>query len=142
MTLTQLLPSLAGIAFVGFALFIARRPAVVRPWRWLVPAGLSVSFLLYSLYTVKTEGPLGFWTEHTRNAWGNQIWFDLLLGVGVSWFLIVPQARALKMRVLGWLALIALTGGIGLLAMLARLLYLRDHANAAGNSAGDEVTRL
>jgi hypothetical protein len=46
------------------------------------------------------------------------------------------------MRVLGWLALIALTGGIGLLAMLARLLYLRDHAPAAGNSAGDEVTRL
>jgi hypothetical protein len=130
-----LLPILAGIAFVGFALIIWLRPASARPRRWMVPATLSLGFLLFSLHTVKTEGPLGFWTEHTRNRWGNQIWFDLLLGVGVSWFLIVPQAKAVKMRLPWWLALIVLTGGVGLLAMLARLLYLRDTASRGEPSA-------
>ncbi|MCX5739995.1 MAG: hypothetical protein NTZ61_16160, partial [Proteobacteria bacterium] len=71
---------------------------------------------------------LGFWTEHTRNLWGNQIWIDLLSAVGIAWFLIVPQAKALGMRPLPWLVLVACTGCIGFLAMTARLLYLRDRA--------------
>ena len=38
-------------------------------------------FLGWSLYTIASEGFFAFWGEHTRNAWGNQIWFDLLIAV-------------------------------------------------------------
>lgn len=69
---------------------------------------------------------LGFWTEHTRNLWGNQIWFDLLLATGIGWFLVMPEAKSLGIRPLPWLLLIACTGSIGFLAMIARLLYLRE----------------
>jgi len=41
------------------------------------------------------EAPLGFWVEHPRHLWGNQIWFDLLLAAGVAWALLVPRARRL-----------------------------------------------
>jgi hypothetical protein len=59
--------------------------------------------------------------------WGNQIWFDLLLAAGIGWFLIVPQAKVLNMRLSLWLVLIVSTGCIGFLAMVARMLYLREH---------------
>jgi hypothetical protein len=59
--------------------------------------------------------------------WGNQIWFDLLLAAGIGWFLIVPQAKDLNMRLLPWLVLIVCTGCIGFSAMVARMLYLREH---------------
>jgi hypothetical protein len=94
----------------------------------LLPAAASLCFLLFSLHAISAEGMLGFWPEHTRNLWGNQIWIDLLLAVGIGWFLIVPQAKALGMRPLPWLVLVACTGCIGFLAMTARLLYLRDRA--------------
>lgn len=77
------------------------------------------------------EGPIGFWTEHTRNKWGNQIWFDLLLAVGAAWSLIVPQAKQADMRTPAWLFAIVCTGSIGLLAIVARLNYLRLKESSA-----------
>lgn len=109
-----------------FALYTLRREPSHAKGRWLFPAALSFVFLLFSLQAVLVEGPLGFWAEHTRNLWGNQIWFDLLLAIGVGWFFIVPQARAQGLRLLPWLVLIVCTGNIGVLAMLARLLYLQE----------------
>jgi hypothetical protein len=148
--ITQWLPIVAAALFglvTGAALFgvtrvasaaSARRdaPAAVpagalaphRSWFWLGPGLLSVVFMLFSLAAVLHEGPLGFWTEHVRNLWGNQIWFDLLLAIGTAWFLVLPQAKARGMRPGPWLLLIICTGSIGLLAMVARLLYLRDRA--------------
>ncbi len=93
---------------------------------WMVPAALALLFFAFSLYAVFVGGPIGFWTEHTRNFWGNQIWFDLLLAIGAGWVLMVPQAKSLSMHPLLWLMLILCTGSIGYLAMLARLLYLRE----------------
>ena len=86
---------------------------------------------MFSLLAVGIEGPVGFWTEHTRNLWGNQIWFDLLLSIGIGWFLIVPRARSVGMRLPLWLLLIVATGCIGFTAMLARLLYLQAQADTA-----------
>lgn len=127
MTTSDLLPLLAALAFVAFAARAALAPD--RPTApWWAPAALSVAFLAFSLHAMASTGPLGFWTEHTRNAWGNQIWFDLLLAIGIAWTLILPEARALGMRPLPWLALVLATGCIGLLAMLARLTWLREHA--------------
>jgi hypothetical protein len=84
---------------------------------------------LWSLHAVSSEGLAGVWHEHTRNAWGNQIWFDLLLAIGTAWALLVPRAKAVGMHLFPWLALIVGTGCIGLLAMLARCLFLERRNN-------------
>ncbi len=129
MTMTSVLPWLAAALLAIFAVTVAtssRKSLMQRAW--LIPAGLSLIFLAFSAYAAVVGGPTGFWTEHIRNYWGNQIWFDLLLAVGIGWFLIVPQAKEAGMRLLPWLLFVLVTGSIGFLAMLARLLYLRENA--------------
>ena len=125
MAMTTLLPVLAAVAFVAMAVIVAVTTDPTRPNVWPLPAALSAAFLVFSLCTVVTEGPVGFWVEHTRNLWGNQIWLDLLLAVGLGWTVLVPEARRLGVRPLPWLALILCTGSIGFSAMLARVLYLK-----------------
>ena len=131
MTLTTLLPLLAGALFIAFTLYRLNAAGASTKNAWLLPAGLSLAFLLFSASSVVAEGPLGFWAEHTRNLWGNQIWFDLLLSAAISWYFLVPKARAVGMRQLPWLVLVLATGSIGLLAMLARLLFLQAQASDA-----------
>lgn len=132
-TNTSLVPAIAGALFILFGLYVAFKDDAHMKKIWLLPTALSVLFLLFSLQAVMTEGMFGFWTEHTRNLWGNQIWLDLLLAVGIGWFFAVPQAKALGMRPLPWLVLIVGTGCIGFSAMIARLLYLRENSEQRGN---------
>ncbi len=119
------MPSLPLLALAGLAVVIlcvisaARTP--IRSW-W-VPAMLSAAFFAYSLWPILTLGPLGFWPEHVSDPWSVQIWFDLLCSIGVGWALLAPRARTAGMTPWPWLALIVATGSIGLLAMLARVLY-------------------
>lgn len=124
----SLFPTIAVAFFLLFSIYILSKNGQYMKNSWLFPTTLSLLFLLFSLQAIVAEGSLGFWVEHTRNLWGNQIWFDLLLGVGIGWYLVVPQAKALGMHLYLWLALIVCTGCIGFLAMLARLLYLQDRA--------------
>ena len=113
----------AGLAFVLIGLSNTRPTATAAGWR--APATLSLLFLGWSVFAAVTEGPTGFWPEHVRNAWGNQIWFDLLLAAGVAFAALAPAARQVGMNTRLWLLLVAATGSIGLLAMLARLRYLQ-----------------
>lgn len=129
MTPTELLAILAALLFVVTAVAIALREGSGTPRLWLLPAALSAALLVFSLATVTSEGAFALWEAHTESLWANQIWFDLLLTIGTAWALIVPQARAQGMRLLPWLALIACTGSIGLLAMASRMLYLRGVAS-------------
>jgi hypothetical protein len=124
----SLLPTIASAFFLMFSVSILAKDGLQMKNSWLFPATLSLLFLLFSVKAIVSEGLLGFWTEHTRNLWGNQIWFDLLLGIGIGWYLIVPQAKALGMRLYLWLPLIVCTGCIGFLAMIARLLYLQERS--------------
>jgi hypothetical protein len=126
MAVTSLIPAAAGILFLLFGLTVSIKEKIQTRKLWIWPLILSILFLVLSVLAVVTEGPLGFWAEHTRNLWGNQIWIDLLFGVGIGCFLVVPQARALRMRPILWLILIAGTGCIGFMAMMARLLYLKE----------------
>jgi hypothetical protein len=140
MTEISIVPAVAGLAFVAF-LMTTSGSAPVRQRVWLLPAAASLTFLLVTLRAVIAEGPLGFWPEHTRNLWGNQIWLDLLLSASIGWFFIAPQAKALGMRLLPWSFLIICTGSIGFLAFAAKVLYLREHLagsvrNAEPASAG------
>lgn len=135
MTLVQLLPWVSGLAFAAALVALALRDPAAPPIRgiWRLPALLCLLFLLWSLATVAMEGPFGFWTEHTRNMWGNQIWFDLLLAGSCAWALILPRARAVGMNPFPWLVLILASGCIGFLAMFARLLLLEERrARPAG----------
>jgi TRAP-type uncharacterized transport system fused permease subunit len=120
------LPVIAAGLFLLFTIYIPARDDRHLKNSWILPATLSLLFLLFSLKAIASEGLSGVWFEHTHDLWGNQIWFDLLLGIGIGWYLIVPQAKSVGMRLYLWLVLIVCTGCIGFLAMIARLLYLRD----------------
>jgi hypothetical protein len=132
MTFIALFPFVAGLGLVLILLRVIAGNAAPSRDGWMVPAAGSLLFLGFSATAAITEGGLGFWTEHTRNLWGNQIWVDLLCAAGVGFYLIVPPAKALGMRLVPWLFVVVGTGSIGFLAMLARFLYLRDRAALRG----------
>lgn len=114
-----------------FAVVVATVTLRQRPTSdWRVPTVLATAFGLFSVATVVMEGPLGFWTEHTRNLWGNQVWIDLLFAVGIAWTFILPRARRVGMTMWPWLGVVVATGCIGLGLMVARCLYLEKHARA------------
>lgn len=125
--LFQALAFAGGILFVLYGVTQSLRVASPRS-AWAIVAAISAVFFGFSIYAIVTEGLLGFWTEHIRNAWGNQIWFDLLLAASVAFAFLVPRARAVGMEPLRWFALIACTGSIGILAMAARCLFLERRA--------------
>ncbi|MDX5384042.1 MAG: hypothetical protein LPJ92_13490 [Rhodobacterales bacterium] len=125
MTLFDILPLLAGLATATFVLAFARRPHPLGPDAWIGAALLGAAFAGWSLFAILTGGPVGFWVEHTRNAWGVQIWFDLLLAAGCALVFMVPESQKVGMRPLPWVVLVLCSGAIGLLAMLARILYLK-----------------
>ncbi len=130
-SLNTLIPAFAAAAIVAVCALAAVRTLKVDPARiWIIPALLSAVFFAGSLRAVATGGLLGFWTEHIRNDWNNQMFVDLLLSASCAYFLLLARARAVSMRVLPWFVTIAATGSIGLLAMLARMLFL-EHKIAA-----------
>ncbi len=123
--LYHILPAIAGAVFLVAGIIVASsRSRSSGDRTWLFPAILMVLFAGWTAHAVVAGGLLGFWTEHVRNGWGNQIWFDLLLCAGTAFVLIVPRARALEMALLPWFLAIAATGSVGLLAMIARMFYL------------------
>lgn len=130
MTLVQTMPIIAAIIFVTIAVSALLKSGRPSASLWIIPAILGTVFAAWSIGAVIMEGPTGFWPEHTRNLWGNQIWFDLLLAVGIGWVLILPRARAVNMKLPLWLIFIILTGCIGFSAMLSRLFYLETRDTA------------
>jgi len=130
MTLFALNAYLAGAAALVAGLLVAQSAGRAASARlWMLPAGLSFAFPVFSAFAIATEGPTGSWTEHTQHAWGNQIWFDLLFAASTAWALAAPRAKAVGMALVPWFLVILGTGSIGLLAMFARLLYLESAAS-------------
>ena len=130
MTFTALFPIFVAVVFLGATLRVITPSAAPSRHRWLAPAAASLAFFAFSLGAVLIEGPTGFWVEHTRNLWGNQIWIDLLSAAGIGWYFILPRARTVGVRPRPWLLAIAATGSIGFLAMAARVLYLEDRRSS------------
>jgi hypothetical protein len=126
-----LLATLAAVVVLLFGTSVSL--GFFRP-RWHLAAAMSAAFFCFSLYViVSTADPVGFWTDHTLDAWGNQIWFDLLLAASVAFVSLLPRARALGMRPLPWFLAIVATGSIALCAFAARIAYLEDRsAGSAG----------
>ena len=133
MALTTAAPILAALGFVVFALTLAIAPArTLRPNAWMFPATLCVAFVGWTLYALAGEGFIAIWQEISRSLWSNQIFIDLLLAAGIALAFLVPEARRLGMKPLPWVVATAATGCIALLAMLARMLFLRSRAASAG----------
>lgn len=131
MHIVEILPFIAGGIVFAVAILVAMMAGGKQPKNiWMLPGIFAALFVGWTVYAIVVEGPLGFWPEHTRNLWGNQIWFDLLFGIGIAWAFLAPRAKALGMRLLPWLAFILSTGSIGLLTMFSRFLYLQERANA------------
>ena len=129
MTFLSLIALLSVFAAVAYAVAVLNQTEPVARL-WLLPASLCALFTAWTIATILTEGPLGFWANHVTNMWGIQVWVDLLIAVAISWTLLVPKARALGMRPAPWLLLVVTTASIGLLAMAARMLYLSEARQA------------
>ena len=127
MTLVQILPVLAGLGLAAYLFLYAARASSAPPkGGWKIAAGLSAVYLVFSVVTILREGLLGFWDNHSLNLWGNQVWIDLLFAIGIAMTFLIPEAKRLGMSVIPWIVLSLLTGCIGVLAMLARVLFLRE----------------
>lgn len=128
MTLTSIMPLISAGLFVIITIAIIGKSGTSREKAWVFPAVLSALFAGFSIWAVLAEGPLGFWPNHIQNLWGNQVWFDLLIAIGIGFYLLAPKAKTLGMRLPIWLLFICCSGCIGLLAMLSRYLYLQEKA--------------
>lgn len=96
----------------------------------LIAASLCGGFAGYTAIQIAAEGVVGFYTNHTANLTGLQVWIDLIMCTILALFFIAPRARAAGMNVAGWALLVACTASIGLLAMVARLFWLERRAQA------------
>lgn len=97
-------------------------------------AMLSAAFGGFTIVQLWQEGPVMFWTNHSANLTGVQVWWDLVSAVMVGLFLIIPRARAAGMNVLPWSLFVLGTASIGLLAMAARLFWLESQTAPAAAS--------
>jgi len=126
MTNFQLIPLAAAAAFPIVTIYVLINGRDGKTIRWVIPALFGLLFFFFSVVTIEREGLLGFWPNHSQGFWGNQVWVDLLLALGIAWCLIVPKAKSLGMKLPLWLLFISCSGSIGLLAMFSRFLYLSD----------------
>jgi len=79
---------------------------------WLVPALTVPVFAVWTGIVIARERLFGFNEIISGSLWGLQLWFDRLLSV----------TAGIKSDV--WIIFVIVTGSIGLLAMLARTVYL------------------
>ena len=91
----------------------------------MLPATLCVAFSAWTAYALVDEGIVAIWQEISGSLWSNQIFIDLLLAAGIALAFVIPEARRVGMKPLPWVVATAATGCIALLAMLARVLFLR-----------------
>ncbi|MCR2833399.1 hypothetical protein [Parerythrobacter lacustris] len=124
---------LAGVAVIGpvvLYLAFAREPKGSAA----IAAALSGAFAAFTAVTVATEGVMPVIVNHASNLWGVQVWYDLLISVGIALLFIIPRARQAGMNVPFWVIAVGLTASIALLAMVARLFWLERQSAAAAQA--------
>ena len=124
MSLIELI-GLAGFAVAAVAMLLVAQTKERVSWpAWLVPAVVVVPFAGWTGLAIAEEGLFGFWPMLTGSYWGLQVWLDRLISVTVAFYLLQNRARAAGMPSEVWVLVVIFTGSIGLLAMLARTVYL------------------
>lgn len=91
---------------------------------------LFAGFSAFTAVQIAQEGVVGFFTNHSQNLTGLQVWWDLIMCALIALFFIAPRARAQGMSVTLWGIFVGTTASIGLLAMCARLFWLEQHTDA------------
>lgn len=124
MTMLQLLPVIAYAGAVLAILWVARGPRLSSALRQAGLVGLALAFAAVTALTVWQEGLIQFWINHSTTIAGNQVWFDLLIAVCISFALMAPRARAVGMPLLPWAIAVMATASLALVPMLALLLWL------------------
>ena len=120
---------LAALVFGGIAMIyiLLAKPTTGSA---LLAAMLSGAFGAYTAVQIAQEGVVTFFTNHTANMTGLQVWVDLVICVVIGVFLIAPRARKAGMNLLPWVLFVGATASIGLLAMCARLFWLESQNEA------------
>ena len=106
----------------------------------LLAAMLSAGFAAYTAVQIAQEGVMMFWTNHSQNLTGVQVWWDLIMSVMIALFFIAPRARKQGMNLPLWGVFVATTASIGLLAMIARLFWLENAAENTQDHAPKPAT--
>lgn len=122
--------ALAGFAAAAITALLVTQSKHRADWpAWAVPACVAVPFIALTGLAFAREGAASLWSMLTGSLWGLQLWYGFILSVAAGFFLLQNRARAAGMKSEVWVLLVIFTGGIGLLLMLARTLYLeRQHA--------------
>jgi hypothetical protein len=131
--------ALAGFVAAAFAMLQVTQTKERVSWPgWLLPAAVLVPAAIWTGVAIRTEALSGFWALLTGSAWGLQLWFDRLITLTAAFFLLQNRARAAGMKSEVWVLAVIVTGGIGLLVMLARTVYIERqvalHAAADGGA--------
>lgn len=126
MSILQSLPIVAYLGCVVAIVALALGWKSTYPSRWIIPVVVGAAFVVFSILTVAQEGLVQFWTNHTTNLAGNQVWFDLLIAVTLCFVLLAPRAQAVGMRLLPWAFAVFSTASIALLPMFARVVWLEN----------------
>ena len=122
-----LVPALATISYILFA-----KP---ESGNAILAAMVSAGFAAFTAVQIYTDGVVMFWTNHTLNLTGIQVWWDLVICVVVGLYFVAPRARAAGMNIVPWGLFVASTASIGLLAMVARLFWLENHGETQNEAA-------
>ncbi len=121
--------ALAGVA-AGVLVMITLAVTKTERGNPLMAAMLFGGFAAFTAVAIWIEGPMGFIPNHTSNLLGVQVWYDLVMSVGIALFFILPRARAVGMNAIPWIIFVGLTASIGLFAMAARLFWLEQQTEA------------
>jgi hypothetical protein len=136
------MPVVVGVLVAAYVIHLSVGSPTRQPVSWTLPAGAAFAFFLWTAVAAFREGPKGFWSEHTRNLWSNQIWFDLLLAAATALTFMAPRAREVGMRAVPWTLFVLATGSIGLLAMCARISYLEARLIPAGSGGAASTEKV
>lgn len=117
---------------VGIVHILTSKPTIGNA---TLAAMLSAGFGAYTAIQIWSEGVVMFFTNHSVNLTGIQVWWDLVMCVIIALFFIAPRARAVGMNVPLWTLLAGCTASIGLLAMVARLFWLESQSEATASNA-------
>lgn len=126
MSLVQIIPIVGIITVFALILAVTFTDLAKAKGFWLFWLVYAIAYGLFSIWAISEDGLMMFWTNHSTNLVGNQVWIDLIVAVLIGWMLILPEARSRNMNVTFWMVFIMATATIGFGAMIGRVLYLRS----------------
>lgn len=121
-----------GVALVAAGYIITKQP---ERGNSVIAATLCGLFSGYTAVQLYAEGPVMFFTNHSGNLTGIQVWWDIVMAVIIALFFIVPRAKAQGMNIPLWSLFVLSTASIGILAMCARLFWLENKADTSPAAA-------